>query len=86
MNIDTFRNSITEGIPQVLPLAKKPNPEVSHAPVRKDILSAIEKELALRNALRYFPVEQHATLAPEFAAELKDFGRIYMYLFIWESN
>ena len=82
MNIDTFRNSITEGIPQVLPLAKKPNPEVSHAPVRKDILSAIEKELALRNALRYFPVEQHATLAPEFAAELKDFGRIYMYRFM----
>ena len=82
MNIDTFRNSITEGIPQVLPLAKKPNPEVSHAPVRKDILSAIEKELALRNALRYFPAEQHATLAPEFAAELKDFGRIYMYRFM----
>jgi urocanate hydratase len=82
MNIDTFRNSITEGVPPVLPPAKNPNPEISHAPVRKDILSYIEKELALRNALRYFPVEQHATLAPEFATELKDLGRIYMYRFM----
>ena len=82
MNIDTFRNSITEGIPAAIPQPKKRNPAVSHAPVRKDILSAQEKELALRNALRYFPVDQHATLAPEFASELKEYGRIYMYRFI----
>jgi urocanate hydratase len=79
MNIDAFRNSIKEGIPSVLPQAKTPNPAVPHAPVRKDILSLAEKELALRNALRYFPAEQHPTLAPEFASELKDYGRIYMY-------
>jgi urocanate hydratase len=82
MNIDTFRNSITEGIPAAIPQPKKRNPAVSHAPVRKDILSAQEKELALRNALRYFPVDQHAMLAPEFASELKEYGRIYMYRFI----
>jgi urocanate hydratase len=52
---------------------------LSHAPVRKDILTPAEKELALRNALRYFPVETHPVLAPEFAQELKDYGRIYMY-------
>lgn len=37
--------------------------------------------MAIRNALRYFPVEWHAELAPEFAQELLDFGRIYMYRF-----
>ena len=52
---------------------------MSHAPKRKDILTAEEKKLALRNALRYFPAKHHATLAPEFAKELKDFGRIYMH-------
>ena len=35
--------------------------------------------MALKNALRYFPKSQHAELAPEFAQELKDYGRIYMY-------
>ncbi|MBP8879222.1 MAG: urocanate hydratase, partial [Flavobacteriales bacterium] len=54
-------------------------PLVSHAPKRKDILSAEEKKLALRNALRYFPKKHHATLAPEFAQELKELGRIYMH-------
>ena len=52
------------------------------APIRKDILTAKQKELALANALRYFPAEQHAELAPEFAQELQDFGRIYMYRFL----
>ena len=37
--------------------------------------------LALKNALRYFPAKFHAELAPEFAKELKDYGRIYMYRF-----
>ena len=52
---------------------------INHAPRRKDILSQDEKKLALRNALRYFPAELHAALAPEFADELKKYGRIYMY-------
>ena len=45
------------------------------------MLSKNEKVLALKNALRYFPVKQHEELAHEFASELKEFGRIYMYRF-----
>ena len=74
-----FQQSILEGIPDVLPPARQLDPSVSHAPKRKDILTAEEKKLALRNALRYFPKKHHATLAPEFAQELKEHGRIYMY-------
>ena len=66
-------------LPTPLPPAVQRNPEWSHAPVRKDILTDKEKALALRNALRYFPKEQHAELAPEFAEELRTYGRIYMY-------
>ena len=68
-----------EGIPSRIPPAKPLDGSVDHAPVRKDILTAEEKKLALANALRYFPKEQHAELAPEFARELKQYGRIYMY-------
>lgn len=78
----TFREEITTGIPAQLPPPQRRNPDVSHAPRRKDILSTEEKKLALRNALRYFPTEWHAELAPEFAQELKDYGRIYMYRFM----
>lgn len=79
--LNLFQSSIREGIPSELPEAKPLDPSVSHAPKRKDILSTEEKKLALKNALRYFPKEQHAVLAPEFAAELKEHGRIYMYRF-----
>jgi urocanate hydratase len=74
-----FQQTIREGIPDVLPHARALDPSVSHAPKRKDILSAEEKKLALRNALRYFHPKHHATLAPEFADELNTHGRIYMY-------
>ena len=74
-----FKNAILEGIPTALPTLHPLNPEVSHAPKRKDILTQEEKKLAIKNALRYFPKEQHATLAPEFKAELETYGRIYMY-------
>jgi urocanate hydratase len=74
-----FQKIACAGLPTHLPEAQAIDPSVSHAPKRKDILSKAEKELALRNALRYFPAEQHAILAPEFASELKDFGRIYMH-------
>jgi urocanate hydratase len=74
-----FQSEISEGIPTVLPSAAARSENVSHAPARKDILTKAEKELALRNALRYFPSEMHAVLAPEFAQELRDYGRIYMY-------
>ncbi len=74
-----FRNEILEGIPAQIPQAKAYDKSVNHAPKRKDILTLQEKRLSLKNALRYFPQEQHAALAPEFAKELEEYGRIYMY-------
>ena len=77
----TFQEDILAGIPDILPEPRPYDTTVSHAPRRKDILSPEEKRLALRNALRYFPQKHHAVLAPEFAAELEAYGRIYMYRF-----
>ena len=74
-----FQKSIIEGIPDVLPAPKPFDPTVNHAPHRKQILTAEEKKLALRNALRYFPPKHHAELIPEFKEELETYGRIYMY-------
>ncbi len=76
-----FQEQIRVGLPAELPAEKHYDPNVSHAPVRKDILSQAEKELALRNALRYFPKKHHTILAKEFSEELKKYGRIYMYRF-----
>ncbi len=75
----TFEEEILAGIPATLPKLQPYDNTVNHAPKRKDILSAEQKRLALRNALRYFPKELHARLAPEFADELHRYGRIYMY-------
>ena len=75
----TFKEEILQGIPASLPEAKPYDKDINHAPKRKDILSPEEKVLALKNALRYFPKALHQDLAPEFAKELKDYGRIYMY-------
>ncbi len=77
--MNTFQEEIRAGIPAVLPKAKAYDAEINHAPKRKDILTPEEKKLALRNALRYFPKELHEQLAPEFAEELRKYGRIYMY-------
>lgn len=78
--MDKFKEEILAGIPQDrLPEAKPYDKTINHAPKRKDILTAEEKVLALKNALRYLPAKFHAELAPEFAKELKDYGRIYMY-------
>ena len=79
MNTEEFRKAVAEGIPDILPEAKPYDPEINHAPKRKDILSDEEKVLAIKNALRYFPEKHHAMLAKEFAGELKQYGRIYMY-------
>lgn len=79
--ITSFQEQILAGIPQTLPEPKDYDHSINHAPKRKEILSSEEKSLALKNALRYFPAEQHAVLAAEFAQELKDYGRIYMYRF-----
>lgn len=81
MTQEQFAAEIRAGIPDVLPEAKPYDKEINHAPKRKDILTADEKKLALRNALRYFPEKFHKALAPEFAKELHDYGRIYMYRF-----
>lgn len=79
MTKEEFRAVVAEGIPSKLPAPKPRDPEINHAPRRKEILSDEEKKLALRNALRYFPKELHKELASEFAQELADYGRIYMY-------
>ena len=75
----TFQEEILAGIPERIPEAKPYDTTINHAPKRKDILTKAEKALALKNALRYFPASQHAALAPEFAKELENYGRIYMY-------
>ena len=80
-DLKTFQNCICQGIPEQLPPSRGRDEALSHAPVRKDILSEDEKKLALRNALRYFPKPWHQELAPEFLEELKRYGRIYMYRF-----
>ena len=77
----TFQEQIAEGIAAVLPQPKAYDTTINHAPKRKEILSEEEKKLALKNALRYFDAKHHATLLPEFKAELETYGRIYMYRF-----
>ena len=79
--MNRFHEDILAGIPAVLPESKPYDPTINHAPKRKEILNEQEKVLAIKNALRYFPAEHHETLAAEFAQELKDYGRIYMYRF-----
>jgi urocanate hydratase len=76
-----FQVKIKQGIPNELPIVNPFPRNVNSAPKRKDILSKEEKKLAIKNALRYFPEDWHSTLAPEFATELNDYGRIYMYRF-----
>ncbi|MCK5068520.1 MAG: urocanate hydratase [Bacteroidales bacterium] len=79
MNAEEFKAAILEGIPVGLPGEKPYDPELNHAPKRRDVLSPEEKKLALRNALRYIPAEHHSAVIKEFAAELEQHGRIYMY-------
>jgi len=76
---DDFKSAILQGIPEELPEPRKYDPNVNHAPRRRDILTPEEKKLALRNALRYFPSKHHPVLAEEFSDELRTYGRIYMY-------
>ena len=76
-----LKEQIQQGIPTRLPLPKPFEANINHAPKRKEILSAEEKKLALRNALRYFEPQHHAELLQEFAEELNTYGRIYMYRF-----
>jgi len=77
----TFKETILQGIPEELPPEKPYDEQVNHAPKRKEILTDVEKKLALQNALRYFDPRHHKVLAKEFAEELDQYGRIYMYRF-----
>ncbi len=77
----TFQDKILQGIPHVLPAKRRYPSGVNRAPKRKDILTKAEKQLAVRNALRYFPEDWHRELSVEFAKELQALGRIYMYRF-----
>jgi len=81
MTLSEFQKQIAAGIPDRLPAPKPYDKSINHAPRRKDILTAEEKVLAVKNALRYFPEKHHAVLAKEFAEELRRYGRIYMYRF-----
>ncbi len=81
MGLTSFQKMVLEGIPLRLPALRPYDISVNHAPKRKDILTADEKKLALRNALRYFDKRHHAVLLKEFAEELNAFGRIYMHRF-----
>jgi urocanate hydratase len=75
----TFKDQISEGIPNTLPQPKLHDNAINHAPKRKVILSTEEEKLALRNALRYFDKKDHKDLLSEFKNELDNYGRIYMY-------
>jgi urocanate hydratase len=77
----TFKEQIQQGIPSILPPKQEYDLAINHAPKRKEILSAEERKLALKNALRYFEPQHHAELIQEFAQELTTYGRIYMYRF-----
>ncbi len=79
MTPEQFKAAILEGIPQELPSKRPIDPQLNHAPRRKDILTPEEKRLAIRNALRYIPSQHHQELSVEFADELQRYGRIYMY-------
>lgn len=54
---------------------------IRRAPDRGYTLSPAQTVTALKNALRYIPVELHRKLAPEFLEELRTRGRIYGYRF-----
>uniref|UniRef100_A0A2K6CVD2 Urocanate hydratase n=1 Tax=Macaca nemestrina TaxID=9545 RepID=A0A2K6CVD2_MACNE len=74
--------ALCSGLPlRPLPENRGRQAGVPHAPVRTPGLSLAEKQLALRNALRYFPADVQELLAPEFAQELQLYGHIYMYRF-----
>ena len=74
--------SLKNGIPlSPLPTLASTDSSVPHAPKRPVKLSSDDFKLAVKNALRYFPVEHHAVLALEFANELRTLGHIYMSRF-----
>lgn len=79
--LNGLRTHLAEGIPDDMPPHPGMDASVDHAPKRRQVLTPKEKQLALRNALRYFDKKHHPLLASEFADELNSFGRIVMWRF-----
>ena len=79
--LNGLRTHLAEGIPDAMPQHPGMDASVDHAPKRRQVLTPKEKQLALRNALRYFDKKHHPLLANEFAEELNSFGRIVMWRF-----
>ena len=77
-DVRRMQASVLEGMPAELPPHPGIDPTVDHAPNRRQLLTAAEKRLAIRNALRYIPTEHHDVLAPEFLEELNTYGRVLM--------
>ena len=50
--MDDFRKAVRQGIPEKMPPPAVPSPDVSHAPVRPDVLTPPERVRAVTNALR----------------------------------
>ena len=80
MNFDP-REAMTIMLDDVLPEYPSFDPAYRRAPRREAALTQADKELAIRNALRYIPQQHHAQMAVEFAEELEQTGRIYGYRF-----
>ncbi len=80
MNFDP-RDAMTIMLDDVLPEYPSFDPAYRRAPRREAALTQADKELAIRNALRYIPPQHHAQMALEFAKELEETGRIYGYRF-----
>ena len=76
MTLKAFKHELMEGIPNELPPAYEFNTNLNHAPKRKDSLNK-EEIMALKTPC-VTSLKHHAFLAPEFAQELEDYGRIYM--------
>jgi len=83
---ETIRDLVSGLQTSPLPPPRQRTANIAHAPVRVHNLTPDECRLAVENALRYFPSECHAELAPEFAQELRDFGHIYMYRFMPQES
>ena len=74
-------DAMTIMLDDVLPEYPSFDPAYRRAPRREAHLTQADKELAIRNALRYIPKQHHAQMAVEFAEELERTGRIYGYRF-----
>lgn len=81
--VNEILKNLCSGLPlDPLPENRGPTPNIAHAAKRAINLNKSEKQLAITNALRYFPSNLHKLLAKEFAEELETYGHIYMYRFL----